>query len=94
MTNKNKYLEDLSKKLSAEKFRDELNKAANMVKNKEVQKHFNDEMVRKTWKYQKKYGFETSPRKDHEFCNNEADATSSSDDKWVTINGNHVLIKD
>lgn len=26
MTNKNKYLEDLSKKLSAEKFRDELNK--------------------------------------------------------------------
>ena len=49
MTNKNKYLEDLSKKLSAEKFRDELNKAANMVKSKEVQKHFNDEMVRKTW---------------------------------------------
>lgn len=32
MTNKNKYLEDLSKKLSAEKFRDELNKAVNMVK--------------------------------------------------------------
>ena len=27
MTNKNKYLKDLSKKLSAEKFRDELNKA-------------------------------------------------------------------
>lgn len=26
MTNKNKYLEDLSKNLSAEKFRDELNK--------------------------------------------------------------------
>lgn len=26
MINKNKYLEDLSKKLSAEKFRDELNK--------------------------------------------------------------------
>lgn len=43
MTNKNKYLEDLSKKLSAEKFRDELNKVANMVKSKEVQKHFNDE---------------------------------------------------
>ena len=56
MTNKNKYLEDLSKKLSAEKFRDELNKVANMVKSKEVQKHFNDEMVRKTWEYQKKYG--------------------------------------
>lgn len=74
MTNKNKYLEDLSKKLSAEKFRDELNKAANMVKSKEVQKHFNDEMVRKTWEYQKKYGFKTSPRKDHEFWNNEADA--------------------
>ena len=37
MTNKNKYLEDLSKKLSAENFRDELNKAANMVKRKEVE---------------------------------------------------------
>lgn len=36
MTNKNKYLEDLSKKLSAEKFRDELNKASNMLKSKEV----------------------------------------------------------
>ena len=56
MTNKNKYLEDLSKKLSAEKFRDELNKAVNMVK--------------------KSY------------------TISSSGGKWVTINGNHVLIKD
>ncbi len=36
MTNKNKYLEDLSKKLSAEKFRDELNKAVNMLKSKKL----------------------------------------------------------
>ena len=35
---------------------------------------FNNEMVRKTWEYQKKFGFETSPRQGHEFWNNEADA--------------------
>ena len=42
--------------------------------NKQVQKDFNDEMVSKTWKYQKKFGFETNPRKGHEFWNVEADA--------------------
>jgi len=31
-------------------------------------------MVSKTWKYQKKFGFETNPRKGHEFWNVEADA--------------------
>ena len=31
-------------------------------------------MIRKTWEYQKKFGFETSPRQGHEFWNNEADA--------------------
>lgn len=31
-------------------------------------------MVQKTWYYQKKYGFETNPRRGHEFWNVEADA--------------------
>ena len=56
MTNKNKYLDDLSKKLSAEK--------------NDLPSNF------KTHKKEKSY------------------TTSSSDGKWVTINGNHVLIKD
>ncbi len=44
------------------------------IKDKQKQKEYNDEMVRKTWHYQKKFGFETSPRQGHEFWNNEADA--------------------
>ena len=54
--------------------KNKLRKFANMAMSKQLQKDFNDEMVRKTWEYQKKYGFETSPRKGHEFWNNEADA--------------------
>ena len=43
-------------------------------KDKEAQKNYNDEIVRKTWEYQNKFGFETSPQQGHEFWNNEADA--------------------
>lgn len=46
----------------------------NMTTNKQKQNDFNDEMVRKTWHYQKKFGFETNQRQGHEFWNNEADA--------------------
>jgi len=38
------------------------------------QEEFNNDMVHQTWKYQKKFRFETSPRAGHEFWNNEADA--------------------
>ncbi len=62
------------KKLLADKFRDELNQYGKLATSKQARKNFNDEMVRKTWQYQKKYGFETSPRQGHEFWNNEADA--------------------
>ena len=37
-------------------------------------KEYNNEIVNKTLHYQKKFGFETSPRQGHEFWNNEADA--------------------
>ena len=42
--------------------------------NKNIHKQYNDEIVRKTWEYQKRYGFETNPRQGHEFWNVEADA--------------------
>ena len=29
---------------------------------KKLQKEYNDEIVRKTWEYQKQYGFETNPQ--------------------------------
>ena len=48
--------------------------AYNFYKNKELQKEFNDKLVQKTGYYQKKFGFETNPRKGHEFWNVEADA--------------------
>ena len=48
--------------------------AYKFYKNKNAQKQFNDELVQKTGYYQKKFGFETSPRQGHEFWNNEADA--------------------
>ena len=41
--------------------------AYNFYKNKELQKKFNDELVQKTGYYQKKFGFETNPRKDMNF---------------------------
>ena len=44
------------------------------VKSKELQSDYNDEMVRQTWKYQKKYGFETRPEIGKEFWDVEADA--------------------
>lgn len=46
----------------------------NFITNKQAQTDYNNEIVRKTWYYQKKFGFETSPRQGHEFWNNEADA--------------------
>lgn len=72
--NDNKYLEEIGKKIFAEKLRDEIKNVANMATSPQARKEFNDEMVRKTWIYQKKFGFETSPREGHEFWNNEADA--------------------
>lgn len=48
--------------------------AYNFYKSKELQKEFNDKLVQKTGYYQKKFGFETNPRKGHEFWNVEADA--------------------
>ena len=42
--------------------------------NKKLHAEYNDEIVRKTWEYQKQYGFETNPRQGHEFWNVEADA--------------------
>ncbi|MCM1338714.1 MAG: hypothetical protein NC191_03485 [Muribaculaceae bacterium] len=74
MTNNNEYSSNLRKKLSAEKLITEISKTKLMAESKEVQQQFNDDMVRKTWYYQNKFGFETSPRKGHEFWNNEADA--------------------
>lgn len=54
--------------------KDEIKNFNEMATNKDKQKEFKDEMVRKTWEYQKKFGFETNPRKGHEFWNVEADA--------------------
>lgn len=44
------------------------------MKNQQAKDDYNNEIVNKTWHYQKKFGFETSPRQGHEFWNNEADA--------------------
>ncbi len=74
MYNKKTYLKELEQNLTAQKLREEINEFLIMALNKQKQKEFNDEMVRKTWYYQKKYGFETNPRKGHEFWNVEADA--------------------
>ena len=56
------------------KLNDEIKNFNEMRTNKEKQKEFKDKMVKKTWEYQKKFGFETNPRKGHEFWNVEADA--------------------
>lgn len=64
----------LKEKLKAQKLPPKVKSAIDMANNKQKQKIFNDEMVSKTWKYQKKFGFETNPRKGHEFWNVEADA--------------------
>ena len=57
-----------------------LNLLKEFIKNQE--KQFTKEIVNDTLNYQKKYGFKIGE-------NNVA-----TDGKWVTINGNHVLIKD
>ncbi len=74
MYNKKAYLKELEQKLTAQKLRNEMEQFLIMASNKQKQKEFNDEMVQKTWHYQKKYGFNTNPRKGHEFWNVEADA--------------------
>lgn len=56
------------------KLNDEINNVKALKNSEQKRKEFNDEMVRKTWHYQKKFGFETNPRKGHEFWNVEADA--------------------
>ncbi len=48
--------------------------AYNFITNKQAQADYNNEIVHKTWYYQKKFGFEISPIQGHEFWNNEADA--------------------
>ena len=47
------------------KLYDEIKKINEMVTKKQKQEDFKDDMVRKTWEYQKKFGFETSPRQGH-----------------------------
>lgn len=39
-----------------------------------AKKNYNNEIVKKSMKYQKKYNFELNPKQGHEFWNNEADA--------------------
>ena len=53
---------------------DKIKNFKEMATDESKRNEFNNEMVRKTWEYQKKFGFETSPRQGHEFWNNEADA--------------------
>lgn len=67
-------IDKLKEKLTAQRLRNEAQGVLDIKNNKQVQKDFNDEMVSKTWKYQKKFGFKTNPRKGHEFWNVEADA--------------------
>ena len=67
-------IDKLKEKLTAQRLKNEAQGVLDIKNNKQVQKDFNDEMVSKTWKYQKKFGFETNPRKGHEFWNVEADA--------------------
>ena len=57
MYNKKAYLKELEQKLTAQKLRNEMEQFLIMASNKQKQKEFNDEMVQKTWHYQKKYGF-------------------------------------
>ena len=64
----------LKEKLKTQRLPKEVKAGLDMASNKQNQKDFNNEMVSKTWKYQKKFGFETNPRKGHEFWNVEADA--------------------
>lgn len=56
------------------KFLQQSNNAYKFYLDEDAHKKFNDEIVDKTWHYQKKFGFETSKRQGHEFWNNEADA--------------------
>ena len=50
------------------------NEIYDFFNNEQKRKEYNDEIVNKTWHYQKKFGFETSPKQGHEFWDNEADA--------------------
>ena len=50
------------------------NEIYDFFNNEQKRKEYNDEIVNKTLHYQKKFGFKTSPKKGHEFWNNEADA--------------------
>ena len=56
------------------KFLKQTNNAYKFYKDTEAQKRYNDEIVNKTWYYQKKFGFKINPRQGHEFWNVEADA--------------------
>ena len=67
-------IDKLKEKLSAQKLRNEIAGAYNMYQSKEAQDNFNNEMVKKTWQYQKIYKFETKPKKGNEFWDVEADA--------------------
>ena len=43
------------------------NEIYNFFKNEQKRKEYNDEIVNKTWQYQKKFGFKTSAQKDVTF---------------------------
>ena len=55
-------------------FKDKTKNTINFFHDKNSREKFNDEMIKKTWYYQKKYGLKTNPRQGHEFWNVEADA--------------------
>ena len=74
MENYQEFLEESRKKITAEKFRNEISSGLEVKKNEQLKKEYNDDIAQKTLKYQQKFGFETNPRKGHEFWNVEADA--------------------
>ena len=67
-------IDKLKEKLTAQRLRNEIAGAFNMHLSQEEKDNFNNEMINKTWKYQKIYKFETKPQKGHEFWDVEADA--------------------
>lgn len=68
------FYNKLLKKIIFFQLQKEINSILEMKNIPEKRTEFNDEIVKKTWKYQKKYGFQTSKNKGEEFWNNEADA--------------------
>ena len=61
-------------KSQIEKYYEQIKKGFIDKDNKDLNKEYNNEIVKKTWNYQKQYDFKTNPRQGHEFWNVEADA--------------------